>query len=63
VFRDPGKEEKNKRRAVKEAKKQIRRNRRLKKSFQVADKLFLLAEFLKAKTVLFYLSFDEKLIP
>jgi 5-formyltetrahydrofolate cyclo-ligase len=31
---------------------------RLKKSFQIAKRLFLLKEFLKAKTVLFYLSFD-----
>lgn len=31
---------------------------RLKKSSRVAKKLFLLKEFLKAKTVLFYLSFD-----
>ena len=31
---------------------------RLKKSFKIARKLFSLKEFLKAKTVLFYLSFD-----
>ncbi len=31
---------------------------RVQKSFKIAKKLFLLREFLKAKTVLFYLSFD-----
>lgn len=31
---------------------------RLQKSSKIAKKLFLLSEFLKAKTVLFYLSFD-----
>lgn len=38
--------------------KDNKEDRRLKKSFRIAKRLFLLAEFLKAKTVLFYLSFD-----
>ncbi len=38
--------------------KSHKEDERLKKSFKVAQKLFLLKEFLKAKTVLFYLSFD-----
>ncbi|HQP91111.1 MAG TPA: 5-formyltetrahydrofolate cyclo-ligase [Candidatus Omnitrophota bacterium] len=54
---------------IKEKKKEIRQvvlkklknhkeEERLKKSSKIAGKLFLLKEYLKAKTVLFYLSFD-----
>ncbi len=54
---------------IQEKKKQIRKEvikklknhkeeERLKKSSKIAGKLFLLKEYLKAKTVLFYLSFD-----
>ncbi len=38
--------------------KKHKEEERLKKSSKIASKLFLLSEFLKAKTILFYLSFD-----